>query len=76
MENFAITGSAIGQYPALVASLATVKQAACQANRDLGLIDDRRADAIVAACAEIRGGALFDQFPIDRSRAVRVPRRT
>ena len=65
MENFAITGSTIGQYPALVAALATVKQAACLANRDLGLLDDRRADAIVAACTEIRNGALLDQFPID-----------
>ncbi|GAA5046687.1 aspartate ammonia-lyase [Nocardia callitridis] len=64
-ENFAITGSTIGQYPALIAALATVKHAACLANRDLGLLDQRRADAIAAACEEIRAGQLVDQFPID-----------
>ncbi|MFJ4657075.1 aspartate ammonia-lyase [Nocardia sp. NPDC088792] len=65
LDNFAISGDAIGRYPALIISLAAVKQAACRANRELGLLDDRRADAIEAACAEIRGGALHDQFPID-----------
>ncbi|MFC9995928.1 aspartate ammonia-lyase [Nocardia sp. NPDC127526] len=65
LDNFAISGDSIGRYPALIASLAAVKQAACHANRDLGLLDARRAEAIEAACAEIRGGALHDQFPID-----------
>ncbi|WP_062982278.1 aspartate ammonia-lyase [Nocardia anaemiae] len=65
LDNFAITGDRIGNYPALITALAAVKQAACRANRDLGLLDSRRAEAIDAACAEIRGGALHDQFPID-----------
>ncbi|QLY33387.1 aspartate ammonia-lyase [Nocardia huaxiensis] len=65
LHNFAITGDSIGRYPALIVSLAAVKQAACQANRELGLLDDERAAAIEAACAEIRSGALHDQFPID-----------
>ncbi|MBF6470005.1 aspartate ammonia-lyase [Nocardia beijingensis] len=65
LDNFAITGDNIGRYPALVATLAAVKQAACRANRELGILDSRRAEAIESACAEIRGGALHDQFPID-----------
>ncbi|WP_330179076.1 aspartate ammonia-lyase [Nocardia sp. NBC_01503] len=65
MANFRITGSAMGSYPALISALAAVKQAACQANRDLGLLDAERASAIVSACIEIRGGAFLDQFPID-----------
>ncbi|WP_067541516.1 aspartate ammonia-lyase [Nocardia crassostreae] len=65
LDNFAVSSEQIGRYPALIASLAAVKQAACQANRELGLLDDRRADAIAAACAEIRSGALHDQFPIN-----------
>ncbi|WP_330252710.1 aspartate ammonia-lyase [Nocardia sp. NBC_00565] len=65
LNNFAVTGDRIGHYPALIAALAAVKQAACHANRELGILDDRRAAAIEAACAEIRGGALHDQFPID-----------
>jgi aspartate ammonia-lyase len=65
VANFAVTGSTIGRIPELVESLATVKQAAALANRELGLLDPRRADAIVAACTEIRGGALHDQFLVD-----------
>ncbi|WP_067844575.1 aspartate ammonia-lyase [Nocardia lijiangensis] len=65
MANFRVTGQAMSTYPALIAALATVKQAACQANRDLGLLDERRADAIVAACTELRRGRLLSQFPID-----------
>ncbi|MVU76596.1 aspartate ammonia-lyase [Nocardia sp. ET3-3] len=65
LGNFTISGERIGQYPALITALASVKQAACQANRELGLLDEGRAEAIEAACAEIRGGALHDQFPID-----------
>lgn len=65
MANFRVTGSAMSTYPALISALATVKQAACQANRDLGLIDEQRAAAIVAACTELRNGQLLHQFPID-----------
>ena len=46
-------------------ALACVKQAAAIANSELGLLDDERADAIVAACEEIRAGALHDQFVVD-----------
>jgi aspartate ammonia-lyase len=42
-----------------------VKQAAAITNCELGLLDAARADAIVAACIEIRGGALHDQFVVD-----------
>ncbi len=64
-ENFPITGTAISIYPELVAALACVKQAAALANRDLGLLDDERAQAIVGACEEIREGALLDEFVVD-----------
>ncbi|MDT2008649.1 aspartate ammonia-lyase [Rhodococcus opacus] len=65
LENFTITGTPIGRYPELVAALACVKQAAAVANQRLGLLDDRRADAVVAACEQIRDGALHDQFVVD-----------
>ncbi|QBS43444.1 aspartate ammonia-lyase [Nocardia sp. CS682] len=65
MANFRVTGSAMSTYPALIAALAMVKQAACQANRDLGLLDERRSAAIIAACTELRNGELLAQFPID-----------
>jgi aspartate ammonia-lyase len=65
LENFPITGTAISIYPDLVRALACVKQAAALANRELGLLDAERAQAIVRACEEIREGALLDEFVVD-----------
>jgi len=65
LENFPISGVPIAQYPDFVAALAMVKQAAAEANRELGLLDDERCEAIAEACREIRGGALHDQFVVD-----------
>ncbi|MFF9198263.1 aspartate ammonia-lyase [Streptomyces sp. NPDC014779] len=64
-ENFAITGTPISVYPQLVEALAAVKEAAALANEELGLLPAAKAAAIVAACREIRGGALHDQFVVD-----------
>jgi aspartate ammonia-lyase len=65
VENFPITGTQISIYPDFVAALAAIKQAAALANRDLGLLDAARCEAIVAACIELRKGALLDQFVVD-----------
>ena len=65
LENFPITGQAIGSYRDLVRALALVKHAAAITNRSLGALDAERADAIVAACAEIADGALDGAFVVD-----------
>ena len=39
VENFPISGTPISAYPDLIVALACVKQAAAQANRELGLLD-------------------------------------
>jgi len=54
LENFPITGKAIGSYPDLVRALALVKAAAARANMDLGLMDARLGDAIIFAAGEKR----------------------
>lgn len=64
-ENFPITGTTIAAYPHLIGALAAVKEAAARANQDLGLLEPRKADAIAAACREIREGKLHDQFVVD-----------
>ncbi len=64
-ENFRITGITIASFPELVIAMASVKQAAAEANTELGLLAPSLRDAIVAACKEIRGGALHDQFVVD-----------
>src|SRR5690349_3059999 len=65
VENFPITGTPIARYPDLIQALAAVKQAAAQANKELGLLDPVKADAIIKACEEIRAGRFLDQFVVD-----------
>src|SRR5690349_23208572 len=65
VENFPITGTPISIYPDLVAALASIKLAAARSNRELGLLDAARTDAIVAAAQEIRAGRLHEQFVVD-----------
>lgn len=64
-ENFQISGTTISAYPELLVALASVKQAAAEANAELGLLPETKLHAIVAACEEIRKGALRDQFVVD-----------
>lgn len=65
VENFPISGQAVSQWPELVRALAFVKKAAAQANRELGVLDAERAQAIVAACDDLIGGMLHEQFVVD-----------
>ena len=65
LRNFAVSGIPIGHHPELVTALTAVKQAAAAANRDLGRLADADAAAIMQACADIRGGALHEQFAVD-----------
>ena len=48
----------------LLRALGIVKLAAAQTNRELGLLDQRRARAIVRAAREVIDGALDDHFPL------------
>ncbi|MCG6121361.1 MAG: class II fumarate hydratase [Microvirga sp.] len=48
----------------LVRALGLVKQAAALANRDLGLLEPRIADAVAAAAAEVAAGVHDDEFPL------------
>ena len=65
IENFNITGVHLSIYPDFIKALAMVKQAAAEANYELGLLEKAIAEAIIAACKEIIEGKLCDQFPID-----------
>jgi aspartate ammonia-lyase len=65
VENFPITGIPIAQYEHMINGLAAVKEAAALANCELGLLEPRITDAIVAACQEIRAGNLHNHFVVD-----------
>jgi aspartate ammonia-lyase len=64
-ENFPITGIPVSQYPHLIHALAAIKEAAALANKELDLLPEEVADAIVRACREIRDGGLHAQFVVD-----------
>ena len=61
-ENFRI-GEEKMPLPVIYA-LAAIKEAAARVNTRLGTLDERRRDAICAACREIRAGQWDDQFPL------------
>ena len=65
IDNFPITGVAIGTFPHLVRALALVKKAAARANRDLGILPAPIAAAIAWACDELLANRHHEQFPVD-----------
>jgi aspartate ammonia-lyase len=65
IENFPITSTPISSCSALIVALARVKQAAALANQELGLLDMKKAEAIVNACLHIVRGNAHDHFVVD-----------
>ncbi|HEY0970930.1 MAG TPA: aspartate ammonia-lyase [Gemmatimonadales bacterium] len=65
VENFPITGVPLREFPLLVAALAAVKEAAAQANAELGLLSPSLADAIARAAREVRAGRHHEHFLVD-----------
>jgi fumarate hydratase class II len=63
VENFPISG--LHPWRAFIWSLAMVKRAAAQVNRDLDLLDSDLAEAIMQAADEVVAGQLDDQFVVD-----------
>lgn len=65
IENFNISGVTLSFYPTLIDALAIVKEAAAEANFELGLLPSPIKDAIVAACEEIKNGKYHNHFVVD-----------
>ena len=61
--NFPISGQPLPRR--FIRALALIKQAAAEANSELGLLDADVADAIAAAAAEVADGRHDAHFPID-----------
>jgi len=64
-ENFHITGMPVSREPYFVKAFGYVKKAAAMANRDLGVLDSRIAEAIIRACDRLIAGELVDEFVTD-----------
>ena len=64
-ENFRITGMPVSREPNFVKAFGYVKKAAAMANRDLGVLDAKIAEAIIHACDRLIAGEMLDQFVTD-----------
>ncbi|MCX2523142.1 class II fumarate hydratase [Larsenimonas rhizosphaerae] len=63
INNFPVSGQPLPF--AFIQAVARVKRAAAQANLDLELLDDARANAIIKAADTLLAGKHTDQFPVD-----------
>ena len=63
VENFPVSG--MKPWPAFIWSMALIKRAAAEVHKELGLLDDRIADAIIQAGDEILGGQHQADFVVD-----------
>ena len=63
VENYPISG--LRAHPLLIRAFGMVKHAAAQANKQLGLVDARRADAILLAAEEVVDGRWNSEFVVD-----------
>lgn len=63
VENYPISG--LRAHPTLIRAIAMIKEAAALANRELGVISAKTANAIIAAAKEVQEGKLHDHFVVD-----------
>src|SRR5438552_13341877 len=63
VENYPISG--MPAHPTLIRALGTVKEAAAEANRELGLVDEKIANAIIQAAQEVQQGKWNTEFVVD-----------
>ncbi|MFN2148593.1 MAG: aspartate ammonia-lyase [Anaerolineales bacterium] len=62
-ENFPVSG--LRPWRAFIWSMALIKRAAAEVNRDLGLLEKEKAGAIISAAEEVMTGRWDDQFIVD-----------
>jgi len=63
VENYPISG--MRAHPTLIRAFGMVKEAAAEANRDLGLINETIANAIIQAAQDVQQGRWNNEFVVD-----------
>ena len=63
VENYPISG--MRAHPTLIRAFGMVKQAAAEANKELGLVDEKRVNAIIQAAKDVQSGKFNDSFVVD-----------
>lgn len=64
-KNFDVSPLTFDDYPNVVRALAEVKKACALANKDIGALEPRKADAIARAADEVIAGKFRGQFPVN-----------
>ena len=65
VENFHMSGRKLKDYPFFIKAFAQIKKAAALANKEVGVLDADKADALVKACDRLIAGEFIDQFVVD-----------
>ncbi|MGG7048499.1 MULTISPECIES: aspartate ammonia-lyase [unclassified Campylobacter] len=65
LENFQMTGRRLKDYPFFVKAFAQIKKAAALANKEVGVLEPKIADALAKACDKVMAGEYADQFVVD-----------
>ncbi|MBA2964588.1 MULTISPECIES: aspartate ammonia-lyase [Ramlibacter] len=65
VENFPISGTPVSAMPELVRAFGYVKKATARSNLELGVLDESRAYAIMAACEQLIAGEHHEEFIVD-----------
>jgi aspartate ammonia-lyase len=63
VENYPISG--MRAHPTLIRAIGMVKEAAAEANRELGLVDQKVANAIIQSAQEVQQGKWNNEFVVD-----------
>ena len=63
LRNFPVSGIRVRLE--IIRAMAMVKKACCEANIELGYLDEKKGNAISTACDEVIQGVLDEQFPLD-----------
>ena len=65
VDNFQMSGRKLRDYPFFIKAFAQIKKAAALANKEVGVLDADKADALVKACDRLIAGEFIDQFVVD-----------
>lgn len=65
VDNFQMTGRKLKDYPFFVKAFAQIKKAAVLANKEVGVLDADKADALAKAADRVIAGDFAEQFVVD-----------
>lgn len=65
VDNFQMTGRKLKDYPFFVKAFAQIKKAAALANKEVGVLDADKADALAKAADRLIAGDFAEQFVVD-----------